>query len=118
MLVRDVRLGPKVQSGLFGAKYDKSGTFSDQNFKTDRNVLKYDLKNPEFVPFGANLTHFWPKSDTRGADVTWLVQAVASVEASDGAIPVAVSVTPETTIRSLLSFTYTISSTVMFFQIL
>ena len=27
-----------------------------------QNVLKSDLKNPEFVPFGANLTHLGPKS--------------------------------------------------------
>ena len=29
-------------------------------------VLKSDPKSPRFVSFGANLAHFWPKSDTHG----------------------------------------------------
>ena len=28
----------------------------------NQNVLKSDMENPGFVPFGANLTHFGPKS--------------------------------------------------------
>ena len=53
-LHRDFRCGPKV--GQIGPKLDKSGPFSDQN------AVKSDLKKSEFVPFGANLTYFGPKS--------------------------------------------------------
>ena len=50
------------QNGLDGPKRDKSGTcFSDQ-ISMSPNILKYDLKLPQFVQFWANLTHFVPKS--------------------------------------------------------
>ena len=33
---------------------------------TRQNVLKFDLKSPGFVPFGANLTHFGARSTIPG----------------------------------------------------
>ena len=59
------RFGSKV--GQIGPKCDKSGSFSDQISEhlgsARQNVLKSVLKSPGTVPFGANLTYFWPKSD-------------------------------------------------------
>ena len=51
-----------AESGSDWSKFDKSETFSDQ-------ILVYfcsDLNISRFVPFGANLTHFWPTADLPG----------------------------------------------------
>ena len=50
-----VLFGPKAAQ--IDPKSDKTVTFSDQ-FQSSKDVLKFDLKNPGFVPFWANLTHF------------------------------------------------------------
>ena len=58
--VQASQIWPKVDQ--IGLKSDKSATFSEQisvHFgSVSQNVLKSDMKNPGFVPFGANLTHF------------------------------------------------------------
>ena len=56
-----VRFGSRV--GQFGPKWYKSGT--DQ-ISPPCAKLYWNLtwKSPRFVRFGANLTHFWPKSVT------------------------------------------------------
>ena len=42
-----------------GLKWNKSGTFQ----------VKFELKNPGFVPFEADLTHFLPISDMTDPEV-------------------------------------------------
>ena len=64
---RAVRCGPEV--GQIGPKWDKFGNYFEIRFSTfwltEPKCTESDLKNnSEFVPFGANLTHFGLKSDT------------------------------------------------------
>ena len=75
-----VRLAPNgTNPGLFrsdfsafeiGPKWDKSRGFFRSDFSAfgalAPNALKSDLKSPEFVPFGANLTHFGAKPTIPG----------------------------------------------------
>ena len=64
-----VRFGPKVDK--IGPKWDELGTFQIRLkcILARRAKMHWNLiwKNPRFVPFGGNLTHFWPKYDTPGS---------------------------------------------------
>ena len=57
--------GAKV--GQTGPKWDKSGLFQIFQYSSlSKNIVKSGLKNPGFVPFRVNLTHFGAKPTIPG----------------------------------------------------
>ena len=60
-----------------GQIYDFLRSVSVHFGSASQNVLKLILKSPRFVPFGANLTQFGPKSDI---PVFELVKAIGDVD--------------------------------------